>query len=172
VIPAPQTERLVAERVHPDHHEALVALLGDPRVGATLGGALDGAGVAAALASTIEHWERHGFGYWIWRERATGDVVARGGLQHTSVGGPGAVEVGWAVMADRWGEGFASELGAASVRVGFDRLGLPGLVSYTLPDNLASRRVMEKLGFAYAGAVEHAGLAHVLYRLRAPRAVP
>ena len=41
------------------------------------------------------------------------------------------------------------------------------MVSFTLADNVASRGVMEKLGFAYDGDVEHAGLPHVLYRLRA-----
>jgi RimJ/RimL family protein N-acetyltransferase len=168
VIRDPETERLVAERVHADHHDALVALLGDPRVGATLGGTLDPAGVSAFLAANVEHWERHGFGQWIWREKATGDVVARGGLQHVHVGGGDEVEVGWAVAADRWGEGFATELGAAAVRAGFGALGLASLVSFTLPDNRASRRVMEKLGFAYEGDIEHAGLPHVLYRLRAP----
>jgi RimJ/RimL family protein N-acetyltransferase len=39
------------------------------------------------------------------------------------------------------------------------------LVSFTLPDNRASRRVMEKIGFRHDTEVEHAGLPHVLYRL-------
>ena len=47
----------------------------------------------------------------------------------------------------------------------FDVLGLPDLVTYTLPGNLASRRVMEKLGFTYEREVVHADLPHVLYRL-------
>jgi ribosomal-protein-alanine N-acetyltransferase len=164
VIGDPETERLVAERLNADHHDALVALLGDPRVGATLGGTLDAVGVADTLARQVDHWERHGFGHWIWRERATGDVVARGGLQHTRVTGFDDVEVGWAVMADRWGEGFATELGAAALSAGFETLALASIVAFTLPDNIASRRVMERLGFAYERDVEHAGLPHVLYR--------
>ena len=106
----------------------------------------------------------------MWREKASGEVVARGGLQHTHVGGGDEVEVGWAVAADRWGEGLATELGAASVRAAFDDHGLADLVSFTLPTNLASRRVMEKLGFAYEKTAPfmHYG-EHVLYRLRASR---
>jgi ribosomal-protein-alanine N-acetyltransferase len=165
VIVAVETERLLAEPVTLDHHDAMCALLGDPRVGATLGGTLEPDAVAVALAATIAHWELHGFGYWVWRERASGDVVARGGLQHTHVGGRDEVEVGWAVMAARWGEGFATELGAASVRVAFAELGLPDVVAFTLPTNRASRRVMEKLGFVYERDLDYKGSDHVLYRL-------
>lgn len=45
-------------------------------------------------------------------------------------------------------------------------LGLDEVVAFTLPTNLASRAVMERTGFTFAGDVEHAGLAHVLYRRR------
>jgi ribosomal-protein-alanine N-acetyltransferase len=73
--------------------------------------------------------------------------------------------VGWTVAGDRWGEGFATELGAASVRHGFEVLGLGDIVAYTLPENRASVRVMEKLGFAFERDVVHTGQPHVLYRL-------
>ena len=162
-----ETERLVGERIAPRHFDALVALLGDPRVGATLGGVLAPERVSASLADKIAHWDRHGFGYWMWHERETGAPIARGGLQHTEVDGHREVEVGWAVMADRWGEGFATELGTASVHVGFEQLGLDDVVAYTLPNNRASSRVMEKIGFEYEKDVVHAGLPHVLYRISA-----
>jgi RimJ/RimL family protein N-acetyltransferase len=61
------------------------------------------------------------------------------GLQHTRVDGRDEVEVGWAVMADRWGEGFATELGRASVRFGFEELDLDDVVAYTLPTNRRPR---------------------------------
>ncbi len=164
MIDPPESPRLVAERLVADHHDALCVLLGDPRVGATLGGAMSPEQVATALALKIEHWDRNGFGYWLWRERASGDAVARGGLHRAHVGGRDEVEVGWAVVPERWGEGFATELGAASLRVAFDVLELPDVVAYTLPGNVASRRVMEKLGMEFKGDVVHAGLPHVLYR--------
>ena len=162
-----ETARLAGEPLGLDDHGALTALVGDPRVGATLGGVRSPEQAAELLAGHVAHWRRHGFGYWLWRERATGDAVARGGLQHTHVGGRDEVEVGWAVMADRWGEGLATELGAEALRVAFDVLGLAEIVAFTLPDNRASRRVMEKLGFEYERDVVHAGLPHVLYRLAA-----
>jgi RimJ/RimL family protein N-acetyltransferase len=162
-----ETDRLVAERIGEGHQEELSVLLGDPRVGATLGGTLTPARVAAWVVSEDAHWEAHGFGYCLWREKATGAAVARGGLHCQHVGGRDEVEVGWAVAPDRWGEGLATELGAASARLAFDVVGLDDIVAYTLVGNRASRRVMDKLGFQFEREIEHAGLPHVLYRLAA-----
>ena len=66
-------------------------------------------------------------------------------------------------MPGRWGEGFATELGAASLEHGFGTLGLERIVAFTIPGNAASRRVMAKLGFAYERDVVHAGLPHILH---------
>jgi RimJ/RimL family protein N-acetyltransferase len=119
--------------------------------------------VAAMLADNASHQAAHGFAYRAWHERATGALVARGGLRHQIVGGRAEVEVGWVVVPERWGEGLATELGAAALEHGFGPLGLDRIVVYTLPENARSRRVAEKLGFAYKRDVVHAGLAHVLF---------
>ena len=96
------------------------------------------------------------------RDRASGELVGRGGLIHTIVGGGGAVEVGWAVKRERWGEGLATEIGptarrrprrAGSTRSSRDAAGQP-----------RSRRVMEKLGLRVDRDVDHRGCAHVLDR--------
>jgi [ribosomal protein S5]-alanine N-acetyltransferase len=166
VTGAVETARLVGEPIGLDHHDALLALVGDPRVGVTLGGVLTPEQAAESLAGKVAHWREHGFGYWVWRERATGEVIARGGLGHVAVGGRDEVEVGWAVLPERWRQGLATELGAAAARVGFEQLGFDELVAFTLPANQASRRVMEKLGMSYEREVMHAGILHVLYRAR------
>ena len=96
-------------------------------------------------------------------------MVGRGGMQYTFVAGCHEVEVGWAIVPERWGEGLATELALASVEVAFGNLGLPAIVAFTLPDNLASRRVMEKAGFIFEREIVHQQLDHVLYRRRATR---
>ena len=50
-----------------------------------------------------------------------------------------------------------------SLDVGFGALGLQRIVSFTLPFNLRSRRVMEKAGLRYERDIVHAGMPHVLY---------
>ena len=77
------------------------------------------------------------------------------------------MELLYGLVADAWGRGLASELARESLRVAFAELSLPELVAFTLPDNLRSRAVMERAGFRYERDVLHAGLPHVLYRLRA-----
>jgi ribosomal-protein-alanine N-acetyltransferase len=76
------------------------------------------------------------------------------------------VELGYRVAAAWWGRGIATEMASALVAVARDRLGLADLVAFTLPYNLASRRVMEKAGFTYERDIEWAALPHVLYRQR------
>jgi [ribosomal protein S5]-alanine N-acetyltransferase len=162
-----ETARMVCERHRADHAKELFILLRDQRVARTLtptGEPPSEAEVLDGLRTKIEHWDRHGFGLWLLRDRTTGEMVGRGGLQHTYVGGQSEVEVGWAIVPERWGQGLATELALLSVEVAFDDLGLAEIVAFTQPPNIASRRVMEKAGFAYERDVVHVGLPHVLFR--------
>jgi RimJ/RimL family protein N-acetyltransferase len=138
-------------------------------VGATLWGRPEApteTEVLDGLAAKVDHWDRHGFGMWLLRDRETGEMVGRGGLQYTYTAGLHAVEVGWAIVPERWGQGLATEMAHAAVDVGFRQVGLLEIVAFTLPSNVASRRVMEKAGFSYDRDIVHAGLPHVLYRHR------
>ncbi len=161
-----ETERLVLERLRVEHAPEECRLLCDPRVGATLWSrptAPSEAEIINALAAKVDHWDRHGFGTWLIRDRETGEAVGRGGLQYTFTAGLHDVEAGWAIIPERWGQGLATELAFACIEVGFEQLGLRRIVAFTLPDNVASRRVMEKAGFEYERDIVHAGLTHVLY---------
>ena len=161
------TARMRAERIGPAHRDGLIALLGDARVGATLGGVLAPAAVDEQIARMGGDWERNGFGWYAWLDRASGELVARGGIQPVTVDGRAEVELGWAVMPQRWGRGLATELGAACAAVAFDQLELPDVVAFTLPHNTGSRRVMEKLGMTYEKTVDYKVYGpHVVYRLR------
>ena len=85
------------------------------------------------------------------------------------------VEIGWRLSAEHWGRGLATEGAREMVWQAFQALGLQELVSFTVPANLRSRRVMEKLGMSHRPAddFDHPALPeghplrrHVLYRLR------
>jgi RimJ/RimL family protein N-acetyltransferase len=164
-----ESERLAYERIGPRHADAFNALMLDPRVLRTLWpwSTVPSEGqLRSSHAGKMAHWEHHGFGMWALFDRATKEFVGRGGLQYTDVLGTRSVEVGWAIVPERWGQGLATELARTSVDVGFSDLGLDEMIAFTLPDNIASRRVMEKAGFVYAREITHAGLPHVLYRRR------
>ncbi len=159
------TTRLDATRVGPEAVAFVEEIFRDDRVNATLGGPRDEARIANDLERWSAHWDRHGFGLWILRDGNLGAPVGWTMLTATDTGGAGGVEVGWTIVANRWREGLAFEAGSAATRIGFEILGLDALVSFTLPHNVASRGVMDKIGFRYDGDVEHAGLPHVIYRL-------
>lgn len=117
------------------------------------------------LRATIAHWQQFGFGAWTLAERASGRVVGRVGLAHTRVTGRPEVEVAWFLDPDVWGLGYATEMGREVVRAAFDVLELDGIVGLVLPANEPSIAVMLRVGLRYDGEVEHAGLAHSLFRL-------
>jgi RimJ/RimL family protein N-acetyltransferase len=164
-----RTGRLLLQRVCEADLEDLSRLHADPRVMATLGGTLDADATAAQLRELCAHWERHGFGPWTLREPGTGRFLGRGGLRRVHVGGRDEVEILYALAADAWGCGYATELARESARVAFEQLALPSLVCFTRPDNARSLRVMQRAGFAWERDVVHRGLPHVLHRLHAPR---
>ena len=158
------TARMRGERLGPEHQAALAPILADPRVGATMGGVATPEQVAEGLAAAASAWEREGFGHWMFFDAATGLPVARSGLGRKEFDGRPEIEVGWTVTPDRWGEGLATELGAAALDVAYE-LGLRDIVAFTLPHNAPSRRVMDKLGFTYEKTAPYKTYGdHVLYR--------
>jgi RimJ/RimL family protein N-acetyltransferase len=132
-----------------------------------------------ALVDRIEaHQQRHGFTFFAAELRPTAQFIGFIGIVHTPFEAhfTPCVEIGWRLAAEAWGQGLATEGAQAVLRFGFHDLKLPEIVSLTVPSNLRSRRVMEKLGMTCnpADDFDHPRLPqghplrlHVLYRARA-----
>jgi [ribosomal protein S5]-alanine N-acetyltransferase len=159
-----RTARLLLRPLSSGDLEDFMRMHRNPRVMATLGGVRTEEEIQSFLGRLLADWDKHGFGWWSARDLATGRFAGRGGPRHVLVEGRDEVEVGYGFLPEFWGRGFATELARESVRVGFEELRLPNLVSFTRTTNLASRRVMEKAGFHYERDFIHASLPHVLYR--------
>jgi len=96
-----------------------------------------------------------------------GTFVGRCGLHRWTFEEWDEVELGYVVRSDLWGQGFATEMGAALIRHASQELGLNELVGFTMEDNDRSRRVLEKLGFELERSfVDDDGESLVLYRLK------
>jgi [ribosomal protein S5]-alanine N-acetyltransferase len=164
------TARLVGRRPEPGDADAYVRFYGDPRTPEAVWPAdlRTPEQARAALAESIEHWERWGFGVWT-VALPGGDVIGHAGVQHTTIGGRPEVELLWFIHPDHWNRGYATEMAREAVRAAFGVLELDDVVSFTVDGNGASRAVMEKLGMTYERDVEHAGLPHVLMRLELER---
>jgi RimJ/RimL family protein N-acetyltransferase len=115
------------------------------------------------LHDDIGHWERNGFGPWALFEKAGGGFAGRAGLRWTAVEGEAAVELAWTVEPARQGRGLATEAARAGLELGRAQ-GIERIVALVLAENVASRRVAEKIGMELDGEAEHAGLPHLLYR--------
>ncbi|MDJ0660219.1 MAG: GNAT family N-acetyltransferase [Crocosphaera sp.] len=83
------------------------------------------------------------------------------------------VEIGWRLAYDYWGKGYATEGAKASLDYGFNELGLSEIVSFTVPRNIRSRRVMQSIGMHYVGEFNHPLLPqkhplekHSLYKIK------
>jgi len=164
------TARLVADRLALTHLPEIHRLHSDPLVMMTLsadGNVMSEEATNKHLQRCAEHWQRHGFGLWVFRRTSDGQFIGRGGLMSYQIDGVEVIGLAYAVLSEYWNQGFATEMAEASLRVGFEELCFPEIASWTLPMNLASQQVMHKLGFQYERNIVFAGLPHVLYRLSA-----
>jgi RimJ/RimL family protein N-acetyltransferase len=115
-----------------------------------------------------DHWADHGFGPWILIEKETGTFAGRGGLHWTAVEEAAMIELAWSIEPALHSRGYATEMANAAVEWARE-LRIEELVALVLPANAASRRVAEKVGCGEDGEVEHAGLPHLLFKLRLDR---
>ncbi len=162
------TARLLAEAITPLHFHDLHHLLSDPQVVKTLsadGKPLSEEATTEQIEQNIDHWQQHGFGLWVFHRKSDSVFIGRAGLKTYQIDGKDVIGLAYAVMPNYWNQGFATEMAQVSLDVGFGHLGLPEIDSWTLPVNLASQRVMEKLRFRYERDFEFGGLPHRFYRL-------
>jgi RimJ/RimL family protein N-acetyltransferase len=131
-----------------------------------------------ALVAKIEaHFRKHGFGMYAAELRSNQAFIGFIGLNVPSFRAhfTPCVEIGWRLSPEAWGQGLATEGALAVLQYAREVLELDQLVSFTVPANVRSRRVMEKLGMSHdpADDFDHPQLPpghplrrHVLYRLR------
>jgi len=118
---------------------------------------------SSALVDRIEAgWDERGYGLWAVEDRATGTFLGFCGLSHHRAL-PDEVEIGWRFARPWWGRGLATEAAAAAQAHAFDTLGLTWLVSIHVAENVASRRIMEKLGLRYWKGLDWDGLQLVVF---------
>ncbi|MFF1873054.1 GNAT family N-acetyltransferase [Kitasatospora herbaricolor] len=178
-----RTPRLVLRSWRPSDMGPFAALNADPEVMARLPAPLDRAASDALAGRIRAAIERDGWGWWAVELASTGSFIGFTGLSRTTFEAAftPAVEVGWRLARAAWGHGYATEAAGAAVGFGFEVLGLREIVSFTVPGNLPSRAVMERLGMTHDPREDfdhprlpagHALRRHVLYRLARPPAGP
>ena len=171
------TDRLLLRRWRDSDRDPFAALNADPVVTEYLLGPMTRDRSAAFVERIEAHWDQSGWGLWAVEVPGVAAFIGYIGLWPADdvIGRP-AVEVGWRLARRHWGNGYATEGAGHALRYGFVTLGLGEIVSFTVPQNERSRRVMERIGLVrdHSGDFDHPRVdpdafpdmvRHVLYRL-------
>jgi RimJ/RimL family protein N-acetyltransferase len=172
-----RTDRLLLRRWRLEDREPLARMNADPRVMEFFPQVLTRE-ESDAIADRIEaHFAQHGFG--LWAVEIPGSVPFAGfiglSIPRFEAHFTPCLEIGWRLAAETWNRGYATEAARAALDFAFIHLGRDEVVSFTVPANVRSRRVMEKLGMTRnpADDFDHPSLAeghplrrHVLYRIK------
>lgn len=110
-------------------------------------------------------WRAEGIGPRLWFTRERAEFIGYCGLRRIALRGEVFTELLYALLPDVWRKGFGTEAAAASLAEAREYFPDHSFTAWTLPHNIASRRLMERVGFRYERDFEYAGLPHVFYRL-------
>ena len=119
------------------------------------------------MAYLLGHWEMLGYGYYAVEEKASGNLVGRVGFTNHP-GWPG-FELGWTIVPEYQGRGYATEAAKMLLRHAFTALDREHVISLIHPDNAPSRRVAEKLGQKIEGQTEVLTMPVLIYGIDRPR---
>ncbi len=174
-----ETARLILRRPLERDHDQIAAINGDPQVGDWLAGALCRAQSDALVDRVLAQFESQGFSYWVVERKSDGVVIGLAGLLAMSAElppGP-ALEIGWRLSPQSWGNGFATEAARAIAEWGFANTDAAELLAITARTNLKSQAVMRRIGMEAEPwrdfdhpklASDHPLRAHVTFVLKRP----
>jgi [ribosomal protein S5]-alanine N-acetyltransferase len=151
-----------AERIHPIYSDPAVM-----RYVAT--GPMTDFTITQRLLEDYEaHQQRLGYSFWAVIERSSGHLIGDAGLYRTPAG---EVELGYTLGAAWWGRGYATEAASRWLAVAFDELEIDEVVALAEPANVASLRVLTKLGLIRNGERIAFGRPHAVFRGQRPASI-
>jgi RimJ/RimL family protein N-acetyltransferase len=157
------TARLALRAWRPADLDDARRLWSDPQVMALLGGVWSNEAIAARLDREMSSLARLGYQYWHASDEE--GFVGCCGLKQTDDQGALVVETGFHLLPRAWGRGYATEATRAALGHAFTAADADAVYAGHHPNNRASRRVLEKLGFAQVGERFYVptGLVHPWY---------
>ncbi len=176
-VPEIRTARVLLRGWRDEDLDPFAALNADPEVMRHFPSTLTRAETAAMIDRIRAHFAERGFGLWAAEVPGAAPFIGFVGLAAPRFQAPftPCVEIGWRIAREHWGHGYVTEAARAALHHGFTALGLPEVLSFTVPPNARSRAVMERLGMRHFPeedfdhpliAEGHPMRRHVLYRIR------
>lgn len=170
-----ETKRLILRSLQMTDLDSMAAIDADPKVCEFLPALGTRDNTAANIQRIISHEQQKGYSLYAVELKTTHEMIGWIGLLTPSFEAhfTPAVEIGWRLASQHWNQGYATEGAKAVLDYALTTLGLEEIVSFTVKNNLASRRVMEKIGlhrapkddFNHPRLPGHKLEKHVLYRL-------
>lgn len=175
-LPSLSTDRLLLRPWREGDLQSFAALNADPEVMRHFPNCMSREESDSLAARIHAHFAEHGFGQWIVERRSDGAFLGVVGVQHVTFEATftPAVEIGWRLNQAFWRQGYALEAARAVLQYAFAHLQLDEVVAFTVPANLPSQGLMQRLGMQREAALdfEHPRLPqghplrpHVLYRI-------
>ncbi|OLF53965.1 GNAT family N-acetyltransferase [Pseudomonas chlororaphis] len=154
--PSTLTARLLLRAPTADDLEIAQSIHGDPRTQRYNPAGPDSRdGIRHKLQGWIQHWQEQGFGYWLVCERAQPErALGFGGIMQGRFGERRGLNLYFRFAVDAWGRGYANEMANAALHLAFHGLHAPQVIGLVRPDNLPSRRALERLGLTRDGELE------------------
>jgi RimJ/RimL family protein N-acetyltransferase len=177
-----ETERLIIRQWIKSDRADYIATCNTDAVTANLGGPAKIKDVDRALGRIRTSQEDNGFCFWVVERKSDGAFLGYCGLKRATLPGlalDGEMEIGWRLREDAWGRGYALEAAGAVLEWAWKNLDCNRVVSFTIPSNKSSWRLMERLGmarcpdldFAHPSfAFDHPLSAHIAYLAARPPA--
>lgn len=144
-----ETDRLILRPTRPEDFEGWVQLMGDEENSRHIGGPQPRAVAWRGFLTMAGAWAIQGYGMFSVIEKASGRWIGRLG-PWCPEGWPGT-EVGWGLLREAWGRGYATEGSTAAIDWAFEHLGWSEVIHTIAPDNLASQGVARRLGSSLQG---------------------
>jgi RimJ/RimL family protein N-acetyltransferase len=123
-----------------------------------------------ALNNYNRLWEAHRIGGWATTDKATGQLIGSCEIEYLDE--TDEYELGYAFGKAFWGKGLATETARAAIRYGFDVVGLEQVMAVVVPENNASWRVLEHIGFVYEKKANYYDLEVVYYSITPNQFIP
>jgi len=170
-----ETDRLIFREWREEDLPPFAEMNRDPRVMEYFPGMLSRHESDQMVGKIKKEFKEKGYGLWAVSVKDGAEFIGFIGLHEVGFSAPftPAVEIGWRLAYDHWGNGYATEGAKAVLNYAFETLGLEEVVSFTTVENLRSRKVMEKIGLTHdpEDDFDHPKLApghplrrHVLYK--------
>lgn len=168
------TPRLTLRRWKDEDKEPFANLNADPQVMEFMPKALSSEESHSLVERIESNFKEHGFGLFAAELVNSQTFIGFIGLAipRFQASFTPCVEIGWRLAFEHWGNGYATEGARAVLQFAFTELNLKEVVSFTVPANLRSRRVMERIGMKFIEEFEHPSLPeghplrrHVLYTI-------